>query len=203
MPTSVGIVPAMTSRASLSGGALVFLLVSLLVSAPSASLPPVNAVSTVVVTMPNGAGDPSGAPGYSPDTITVVIGANNTVTWENSDPTVHTVTSWSVPAGAAEFDSGYIQSNGVYTQTFTIPGAYQYHCTLHTWMSGTVLVKAGSTTTTPEFPAASLALITFGIIAAAAIAGSLLRTKGNTRPGAGDAKRPASVALETPRPITP
>src|ERR1700691_1628896 len=37
----------------------------------------------VQVSMPNGAGNPSGAPGYAPDNITVIIGINNTVNWTN------------------------------------------------------------------------------------------------------------------------
>jgi plastocyanin len=97
------------------------------------------------VTIPKGArAGPSAAPGYSPDTITVVIGINNTVTWTNNDTVDHTVASSSVPAGAANFTSPMIAPAGTYTYTFTVPGTYSYYCTLHAWMTGTVIVKAAS-----------------------------------------------------------
>jgi plastocyanin len=98
-----------------------------------------------VVTIPKGTGvGPSAAPGYSPDTITVVIGINNTVTWTNNDTVDHTVASSSVSAGAANFTSPLIAPAGTYTYTFTVPGTYSYYCTLHAWMTGTVIVKAAS-----------------------------------------------------------
>ncbi len=97
------------------------------------------------VTIPKGTGaGPSAAPGYSPDTITVVIGINNTVTWTNNDTVDHTVASSSVPAGAANFTSPMIAPAGTYTYTFTVSGTYSYYCTLHAWMTGTVIVKAAS-----------------------------------------------------------
>ena len=85
----------------------------------------------------------SAAPGYLPDTITVVIGVNNTVTWRNDDTVSHTVYSTSVPAGAATFSSPLIAPKGNYSQTFSVAGTYQYHCNIHSWMKGTVIVKSG------------------------------------------------------------
>jgi plastocyanin len=134
--------------------------------------------STVVVSMPNGAGSgPSAAPGYSPDTVNVVIGVNNTVMWTNNDTsnggTDHTVTSVSVPSGAASFDSGIMAEGATFTQTFTVPGTYTYHCTIHSWMTGSVVVLAASTSTTkttPEFPSVPIALILFAVIAAVVVA---------------------------------
>ncbi len=73
---------------------------------------------------------------YSPQTITVVIGVNNTITWINNDNAVHTVTDTGV------FDSGFIQPGQSWSYTFTTPGTYQYHCTIHPWMTGTVIVKS-------------------------------------------------------------
>ncbi|MCL4517710.1 MAG: cupredoxin domain-containing protein [Thaumarchaeota archaeon] len=74
---------------------------------------------------------------YSPPTITVVIGVNNTVTWVNNDQAPHTVTDTGV------FDSGNMNTGQSWTHTFTTPGTYEYHCTYHPWMKGTVIVKAG------------------------------------------------------------
>ncbi len=74
---------------------------------------------------------------YSPSTITVVIGVNNTVTWMNNDAVPHTVTS-----DTGLFDSGPINQGGIYSYTFTTPGTYDYHCSYHPWMHGTVIVKS-------------------------------------------------------------
>ena len=92
----------------------------------------------------SGAGTgPSGGPGYSPDTITVVIGVNNTVTWTNGDTIAHTVASKAIPSGAKAFTSPSIAPGGTYAQTFTVAGIYAYYCVLHSWMMGTVTVKSG------------------------------------------------------------
>jgi plastocyanin len=94
--------------------------------------------------MYNGAGNPTtGAPGYAPDNIVVVIGTNNTVVFTNNDVVAHTVTSKSVPQGASNFNSGEMLSGATYTYTFTVPGTYQYYCIYHAWMVGTVTVVQG------------------------------------------------------------
>lgn len=74
---------------------------------------------------------------YSPSTMTVVIGVNNTVTWINKDNAPHTVT------GMEAFDSGNLNPGQSWTYTFTTPGTYHYRCTYHPWMTGTVIVKSG------------------------------------------------------------
>ncbi len=151
----------------------------IIVSGLALALPGASAQSTVAVEIPNGAGgSASAAPGYTPDSITVVVGVNNTITWTNYDTTDNTVTSVSVPPGAAAFDSGMLGPTrgmpwqhipgGTYTENFTVPGTYQYQCTLHAWMTGTIVVKAAATPV-PEFPAASLAAILFVVIAAATL----------------------------------
>ncbi len=112
--------------------------------------------SGVAVSIPAGAGSPNGAPGYSPDKITVVIGVNNTVTWTNNDgSTHHTVTSSSVPTGASSFNSGDLAGGATFTYTFTAPGTYQYLCSYHSWMTGTVVVVAGSGSTSSSSTSSS------------------------------------------------
>ena len=170
----------MTSRKILAfaGG-----LALLLVSGMALALPVAGAQSAVVVNIPVGAGvGPSAAPGYAPENVTVVIGVNNTVTWTNGDTnnggTDHTVTSLSVPTGASPFDSGIMAEGANFTQTFTTPGTYEYHCTIHSWMTGSVVVLAATSTsthTTAEFPSAALAVTLFAVIAAVILATSRLR----------------------------
>lgn len=84
--------------------------------------------------------------GFSPDNITVVLGVNATVIWNNNDTSIHTVTSYG--SGPAALNSGDIPQFGTpgnyFMYTFTAPGNYQYHCTIHPWMEGSIIVKAGS-----------------------------------------------------------
>jgi plastocyanin len=100
--------------------------------------------SSVAVSIPGGAGNPANPPGYAPDTITVVLGVNASVKWTNDDTAAHTVTSTSVPTGASTFDSGNLNAGQAYTYNFTMAGTYQYKCNYHAWMTGTVVVVAGS-----------------------------------------------------------
>ncbi len=80
-----------------------------------------------------------GYPYYSPQTVKVIIGVNNTVTWVNNDDAPHTVT-----ATDGSFNSGNLNAGQSWTFTFTTPGNYAYYCTYHPWMKGTVIVQAAS-----------------------------------------------------------
>ncbi len=112
------------------------------------------AEQSVAVSILSGAATPN-AQGYGPASITVVIGVNATVVWTNNDQAPHTVTSTSAPSGAS-FDSQNMNPGDVYTHTFTVAGTYQYHCSYHYWMIGTVIVIAsGSATTTSSVTTAS------------------------------------------------
>jgi plastocyanin len=110
----------------------------------SSSAVPANALP---ISIPKGAGGNSSstAPisGYRPGNVTIVIGTNNTLTWTNDDISPHTVTSVSVPGGAATFNSGIISAGQTWSITFNVPGTYQYNCALHAWMKGVVIVKSG------------------------------------------------------------
>lgn len=71
---------------------------------------------------------------FSPATLTISV--NSTVKWTNNDGVTHTVTS-----DAALFDSGNIAPGGAYSRTFTTAGTYSYHCAIHTYMLGTIIVQ--------------------------------------------------------------
>lgn len=99
-----------------------------------------NAPATVIVNMPSGAGAGIGLT-FTPQTITVVIGVNNTIKWVNQDTVDHTVSSTS---GPSEFgNDGTIAPGASFTTTLTMAGTYQYRCTIHTTMTGTIIVKSG------------------------------------------------------------
>jgi plastocyanin len=108
-------------------------------SATSSGSPP--AAHAIRISEYSGSSNSANPPGYTPDTITVVIGVNNSVTWTNDDTAAHTVTSTSASAGGC-LDSGNMGSGASYTYTFTAPGTYKYDCKYHSWMIGTVVVKA-------------------------------------------------------------
>ena len=93
------------------------------------------AASVVVSILPEAYNVASGL-SYGPDSVTVVIGVNNTVEWTNNDTATHTVT-----ANGGSFDSGPISPGATFTYEFLTPGVYEYHCTYHPWMTGTVTVK--------------------------------------------------------------
>jgi plastocyanin len=73
---------------------------------------------------------------FSPTPINVHVG--DTVTWKNSDPTTHTVTS--DQASAVQFGSGDLGQGSTFSFTFTQAGDFPYHCSIHTSMHGMVHV---------------------------------------------------------------
>ncbi len=67
----------------------------------------------------------------------VSVPAGSTVSWENAGAAPHTVTS-----STGAFDSGTIGSGAGFSETFSDPGLYPYHCTIHPNMTGMVQVTA-------------------------------------------------------------
>lgn len=96
--------------------------------------------SVVNITIPKGTGATQSL-NFNPGNVTLVIGVNNTVVWTNDDNALHTVTSSSVPAGAPSFNDASLNPGQSFIVTFTTPGTYQYHCSIHSWMRGTIVVK--------------------------------------------------------------
>jgi len=72
---------------------------------------------------------------FTPDAVTIPAGA--AVTWTNRTDAPRTVTS---DTGA--FESGRLAENQTFRFTFTTPGTYAYHCSIHPYMHGTVTVTA-------------------------------------------------------------
>ncbi len=83
---------------------------------------------------------------FTPDTVTIKVGAS--VTWTNNGTVAHTATAdggafdsgqLSSPTGGGAYGGG--SSGGTYTNTFGTAGTYTYHCANHpTTMKGTVVV---------------------------------------------------------------
>ena len=73
---------------------------------------------------------------YQPGGLRIRVG--DTVRWVNRDGVTHTVSAYD---GA--FDSGPMHMGGVFSHTFSEPGAYRYTCDLHLEMSGAIVVSGG------------------------------------------------------------
>lgn len=74
---------------------------------------------------------------FTPSQITVTKGG--TVTWTNNDNTTHTVVDDLSNVGGPH--SGDIAPGQTYSFTFNKTGSFQYHCSIHPSMRGTIVVK--------------------------------------------------------------
>jgi amicyanin len=74
---------------------------------------------------------------FEPAKLTVKAGT--TVTWTNHDDIPHTVA-----AKDRSFKSKAMDSDESYSFTFTTPGQYDYFCSLHPHMTGTIVVEAAT-----------------------------------------------------------
>lgn len=98
-------------------------------SSPASASPPPAAAMTVVIR----------DIAFNPPTVT--IHAGQTVAWKFDDGSiVHNVTGsdWR----SADMNSGY------FTHTFATPGTFPYNCTIHSGMTGTVVVLPATAATT-------------------------------------------------------
>jgi plastocyanin len=91
--------------------------------------------TSVTVDIPSGTGSNESLD-YTPSSITLVVGINNTVTFVNQDSVTHSVT-----ANDGSFNSGDIIPGQTWTHTFAA-GTYSYHCIYHDWMHGNITVLA-------------------------------------------------------------
>ncbi len=74
---------------------------------------------------------------YNPPAITINLG--DRVVWKNMDTAPHTITTQAEAAVA--FDSGTLGQNETFSHTFNQTGTYNYHCTFHPEMVGTIVVQ--------------------------------------------------------------
>ena len=77
--------------------------------------------------------------GYSPSSVSITAG--DTVTWTNNGttPVGHDVAS-------SDFNSGTLHNGETYSRVFPTAGTFNYVCTIHPFMKGTVIVAAAPTT---------------------------------------------------------
>lgn len=71
---------------------------------------------------------------FGPDNATAAVGT--TITWTNDEEFVHTVT-----ADDGSFDSGDMAAGATFENTFDANGTFTYHCSIHSNMTGTIIVQ--------------------------------------------------------------
>ena len=71
---------------------------------------------------------------FTPMSLTVSVGT--TVTWKFEDSTPHTVA-----ADDNSFISSPMSKGQTYTHTFATAGTVKYHCSIHPFMTGSIVVK--------------------------------------------------------------
>jgi len=95
---------------------------------------------------------------FNPGTIIVIIGVNNTITWTNNDGVTHTVTSDDGTFGES------LAPGKSYTFTFSTAGTFGYHCSIHTYMTGSVIVEnpssASTASTSPSTSISTSSIVT-------------------------------------------
>jgi plastocyanin len=72
---------------------------------------------------------------FNPETVTIKPGGK--VTWTNDDSVGHDVTADDFESGGP----GEMQGGSTYSHVFKKPGTYDYVCSVHPGMKGTVKVK--------------------------------------------------------------
>jgi plastocyanin len=80
---------------------------------------------------------------FEPQRLTVKAGT--TVTWVNQDDIPHLVASTT-----KVFKSKALDTDDKFSFTFTTPGVYDYFCSLHPHMTGTIVVEAGKPSATSQ-----------------------------------------------------
>jgi plastocyanin len=71
---------------------------------------------------------------FSPASINIPAGT--TIHWTNMDAMTHTVTS-----DTGLFDSKNMSKGSNFSHTFSEKGTFTYHCAIHSFMKGTIIVE--------------------------------------------------------------
>jgi len=104
---------------------------------------PAQQTTVVETTNPPSTGDSGGKTynidisnfAFSPATLNIKKG--DTVIWTNSDTVPHTIAGDS----GTELESDQLSKGQTYTHTFNTAGTFNYHCSIHKSMTGTITVK--------------------------------------------------------------
>ncbi len=76
---------------------------------------------------------------FGPQALEVKAGMK--VTWTNKDTAGHTTTSGKPGAKDGKWEGQLAPSSGTFSFTFAQPGTFDYFCSIHNTMTGSVVVK--------------------------------------------------------------
>jgi plastocyanin len=98
---------------------------------------PATGTATVSVTAPPApvSGNQVTIDGFAFAPATLTVAAGNLVTWTNRDEEPHTVA-----ASDGSFHSPGMGTGATFSHTFAAPGTFDYVCSIHPMMRGTVVV---------------------------------------------------------------
>ena len=135
------LVAAMVLLAACSSSAATSAPTTAATAAPPTSAPASAPAGSAPASVAPSAGAGGGAGGavaikdfsFDPGASAVKVG--DKVTWTNQGAVAHTVTF-----DEGGIDSGSLQAGGTFAQTFATAGTFAYHCSIHSQMTGTVVV---------------------------------------------------------------
>jgi plastocyanin len=106
------------------------LIISLILISTINFIPYSNVFAQEVVSIAPGAANPNNHETFVPPQISLSSGS--TISWTNDDSIMHTVTTQGNPL----ISPGYTWDN-----TFDFPGQFDYHCLIHPFMKGKVIIN--------------------------------------------------------------
>ena len=98
-------------------------------------IPPIFSQEVESISIAPRTADPNNDETFVPPHISLTV--ESTISWTNDDSIEHTVTS----DEEGLFDSGPISPGDSFDNIFDIPGKFDYHCFIHPFMTGTVVIN--------------------------------------------------------------
>jgi len=130
---------------------------------------------------------------FTPQSVTVPVGTR--VTWTNDGPSTHTAT------GSGVFDSGPLARGQSFSFTFSSPGAFNYMCTIHPFMTGVINVTAASAAPASAPASAAASPTPASAATSTAPAASAAPAPRVPQPAASPSTRAAGATGSSPAPV--
>jgi plastocyanin len=96
--------------------------------------------AAVTTQVPSGGGSTVNIKDFAFNPNTRMVKTGTTVTWVNLDTPPHQIAS--DPGSPVAFSSGSLSTGASYQFTFSQPGTFAYHCSIHPKMTGTIVVPS-------------------------------------------------------------